>query len=595
VLDVSLQQIQFFHALSPLAHTGLVNRTGGWEPALPALGRRQFALQKRTWGPLTLANGTSVSATMQPERTGRDSATRVLIEARTADGRQRRVPPCRVSGTVTQVSLRGVQQTVAFLAGDRLFALELDERGGEVPTQPSPLSVHPQPGTLFLSPSQKTTVPYTIRGGQGPYTLRPAAWSGPWHTDLEALIVTGEQPHTLVVDGGGVAAVASADRYGVPLAAEICARVTSAGPRSAEDAVADYINQANRWLAHHVGREFHDVPVAVAVGLTVTDAAAARSSLSHDMILEVPRAAMVNLVRRELMRLRPGAGPADFLAESDGSRFPELPLLWPENATPAFLSELTRRTWPPVAVPAESVSSQAAEICLRNLDADFKFSTSDHPQNDPRPERTWRTRSGRTYPGRLAEIVGGNVSIVGPTSSALVPSRQLDALSLRWAWQDVSRFQSTDAAYEKRKLELVGRALQAYYVDHGCFPPQALVESNGQPLLSWRVLLLPYLGQAALLQLFRLDEPWDSEHNRQRLPCMPLLYTTAEHPLDPGYSNVVAIVGPQTTFPPRALRRLSKFTDPPEETLAVVDVVEQGAVPWTQPADLDIFGGGRGI
>ncbi len=48
------------------------------------------------------------------------------------------------------------------------------------------------------------------------------------------------------------------------------------------------------------------------------------------------------------------------------------------------------------------------------------------------------------------------------------------------------------------------------------FPSAAPAErrdAQGQPHLSWRVYLLPYLDQGNLYERFHLDEPWDSPHN----------------------------------------------------------------------------------
>lgn len=551
-----------------------------------------FVRQPRSWSALQL-----------PERVESPWLRMLLADLRGAD-----VPPVvsvpggrQVGSAVLDDTLQHVRffRAVPQLAHTDLISQPGDwaptaSASGRRPTpQSASLSVHPQPGTLVLSVRQKTVIPYIISGGQGPYVVRPAARRQPGRAELQDLAVAGGHPHSLVVDGARIAAVACEDQFGLALAAKIRTRVGLRGGDSADDLVAAYLDQANRALAPCVEETFRDVPVAVAVGVTVTDATAASVSLSHDMILELPRARIVALVERELPRRSPDAGRDDAWADTGGNRMPaiELPLLWPADAGPTFVSELTRRTWPPITLPQEAVDSLAAAICVRSLDVDFKFAAVTHPQDDPRPERTWKTRTGRTLTGRLTEVFGGNLSIAGPAAAGHVPAGQLDAASLRWAWQDISRFQRTDAAYEKRKLWLLGRALQAYYNDHGCFPPQALVAADGRPLLSWRVLLLPYLGQAGLLRLFRLSEPWDSPHNRQLIPYMPLLYTTAERPLDPGYSNVVAVAGPQMAFPPRSLRRLSEFTDPPEETLVMVDVVEQGAVPWTQPADLDLSAG----
>src|SRR4051812_39897469 len=63
-----------------------------------------------------------------------------------------------------------------------------------------------------------------------------------------------------------------------------------------------------------------------------------------------------------------------------------------------------------------------------------------------------------------------------------------------------------------------------YEATHGSFPPHALYGKDGKPLLSWRVLILPFMQQNELFQRFRLDEPWNSPHNLALLPEMPKTY-----------------------------------------------------------------------
>jgi hypothetical protein len=53
------------------------------------------------------------------------------------------------------------------------------------------------------------------------------------------------------------------------------------------------------------------------------------------------------------------------------------------------------------------------------------------------------------------------------------------------------------------------------------FPAVGSFDASGQPLLSWRVHVLPYLDEAELYKQFRLDEPWDSPHNSQLISKMP--------------------------------------------------------------------------
>ena len=63
----------------------------------------------------------------------------------------------------------------------------------------------------------------------------------------------------------------------------------------------------------------------------------------------------------------------------------------------------------------------------------------------------------------------------------------------------------------------------------GRLPAHAIYSTSGEPLLSWRVSLLPYLGYVDLYNRFHLDEPWDSPHNRQLLKPMPSEFRAAPH------------------------------------------------------------------
>src|SRR4051794_36436380 len=69
----------------------------------------------------------------------------------------------------------------------------------------------------------------------------------------------------------------------------------------------------------------------------------------------------------------------------------------------------------------------------------------------------------------------------------------------------------TPSGYSNRRNNLwnLTLAMMAYNQEHGSLPPAAVRGADGKPLLSWRVLLLPYLEEAELHGRFKFDEPWD--------------------------------------------------------------------------------------
>ena len=80
----------------------------------------------------------------------------------------------------------------------------------------------------------------------------------------------------------------------------------------------------------------------------------------------------------------------------------------------------------------------------------------------------------------------------------------------------------------------------------GRFPAHANYNESGKPLLSWRVHILPYLEAGHLYEQFHLDEPWDSEHNRQLIAKMPTSYLDPSSPkytAEMGHTHYLGIKG----------------------------------------------------
>ncbi len=64
-------------------------------------------------------------------------------------------------------------------------------------------------------------------------------------------------------------------------------------------------------------------------------------------------------------------------------------------------------------------------------------------------------------------------------------------------------------------LKAIGIGLHNYYDVYHSFPPAITYDSNGTPLHSWRVLIIPYLMQNGLYEEYHLDEPWNGSANRR--------------------------------------------------------------------------------
>jgi RNA polymerase sigma factor (sigma-70 family) len=113
-------------------------------------------------------------------------------------------------------------------------------------------------------------------------------------------------------------------------------------------------------------------------------------------------------------------------------------------------------------------------------------------------------------------------------------------------------------------------------------PPAPL---SRKPLLSWRVALLPFLGEEELYKQFRLNEPWDSPHNIKLLPKMPKIFAPPGLKTREPYTTFYQVfVGPRAAFEKLQVTRISNFLDGTSNTLFIAEAAH--AVPWTKPVDL---------
>ena len=135
------------------------------------------------------------------------------------------------------------------------------------------------------------------------------------------------------------------------------------------------------------------------------------------------------------------------------------------------------------------------------------------------------------------------------------------------------------------RVRLIGRALRDYCIANELRYPSAAIRKGGKPLLSWRVALLPFLDQKALYEKFRLDEPWDSPHNRALLKEMPDVYAPAVRKVNPEHSTYYqGFVGPGAFFDGDEGIKIERLTDGPSGILVIVEA--EKPVPWTKPEDI---------
>jgi hypothetical protein len=145
-------------------------------------------------------------------------------------------------------------------------------------------------------------------------------------------------------------------------------------------------------------------------------------------------------------------------------------------------------------------------------------------------------------------------------------------------------------AVSMNNLKQLALAFHMYHDVHNVFPASASYNKLGKPLLSWRVHLLPFLDQEKLYKEFRLDEPWDSEHNKKLIKRMPKVFISSQNRnlSEEGKTTYLLPTGPNTAFPGDKGLRIADILDGTSNTVLALDVDDEHAVIWTKPDDLKI-------
>jgi prepilin-type processing-associated H-X9-DG protein len=192
-----------------------------------------------------------------------------------------------------------------------------------------------------------------------------------------------------------------------------------------------------------------------------------------------------------------------------------------------------------------------------------------------------------------AALLRGSMTPEQPRPSAV--SAPVPVLSTAVEGSDDAFAETRARLASANNLKHLGVALHNYHSALGEFPPAAVCDKkSGKPLLSWRVLVLPYLEEDTAFQQFNLNEPWDSEHNKKLLSPMPKVFAFRGRGTgDPTATHYQAVVGPGAAWeripsPKANLGALGiKLTDMTDGTANTVLLVEAAdAVPWTKPDDV---------
>ena len=191
-----------------------------------------------------------------------------------------------------------------------------------------------------------------------------------------------------------------------------------------------------------------------------------------------------------------------------------------------------------------------------------------------------RSLLGRTMPkhngNRVSIDLDSNQGDIGLLAAAIKPV--VDDLVIK-----------QERVNRSNVIRAIGLATHNYHDANKSLPAYANFDATGKPLLSWRVLILPFLDGStlALYKQFRLDEPWDSEHNRKLIGKMPKIYAT-DPELSAEGKTVFTIPRGTELIGQNPGLSLEKIMDGTSMTILLAQAAKSEAMIWTKPDDWQV-------
>jgi prepilin-type processing-associated H-X9-DG protein len=137
-------------------------------------------------------------------------------------------------------------------------------------------------------------------------------------------------------------------------------------------------------------------------------------------------------------------------------------------------------------------------------------------------------------------------------------------------------------------MKQIGIALHNYHSAYKTLPPAYITDAEGNPLHSWRTLILPFMEQQALYQQIDFSKPWDDPVNLPYSQTVIPAYACPSTIGDPTSTTYVAVVDPSGIMSGPQATKFSEVLDGLSNTIMLVECDSDLAVPWMQPQDINL-------
>lgn len=138
-------------------------------------------------------------------------------------------------------------------------------------------------------------------------------------------------------------------------------------------------------------------------------------------------------------------------------------------------------------------------------------------------------------------------------------------------------------------MRQIALAFHNYEAANGHFPPAFVADKNGEPMHSWRVLILPYMEQNNIYEQYSMEEPWNGPNNIKLADLIGNVYRCPTHPVDDNdaATSYCLVTGEGTAFLGDHKSTFEDFKDGVSRTAILVEV-NRNDIHWMEPKDLSV-------
>ena len=140
----------------------------------------------------------------------------------------------------------------------------------------------------------------------------------------------------------------------------------------------------------------------------------------------------------------------------------------------------------------------------------------------------------------------------------------------------------TDAANNLRQVTM---SMHNFASAHGHFPSPVMVSDAGKKY-SWRIAILPYVGEQDLYDQYRFDEEWNSPHNSKVTAKMPDFFRSNSEDKESTNTSWFLLNGAEGIYGGEKPGRFESIRDGTSNTIVAVEA--DRAVHWAEPVDIDV-------